>query len=512
MVSLLKTIKLNGHSLTLDEIKLVAYNKAKIALDESAFDFIKKGSDLIEEWVNKEEVIYGITTGFGDLSKVKIPAEKSKLLQENLIKSHASGVGESLPKEIVRTVMLLRINTLIRGFSGITLETLNLLVELLNRDICPIIPSQGSVGASGDLAPLAHMALALIGEGKALYKEKILNIKDIFKAEGLTPTPLNPKEGLALINGTPVMTAIGALATIKALNLVKIADIAAATSLEALRGVPYAFDEKIHELRPHPGQRIVAQNIRKLIKKSQIIQKYKKQRVQDAYSLRCVPQVHGAIRDALDFVKSKIEIEINSVTDNPIIFPEEKIALSGGNFHGEPIAIAMDLLSIAMAELANISERRVARLVDNHLSGLPHFLTPQGGINSGFMIPQYVCASIVSENKVLAHPASVDSIPTSANQEDHVSMGTYAARKAYKITENTQKVLGIEILTACQGLDFLKPLEPGEGVKAAYKQIRKEIPFLEKDDILYQYITKAIDLIENPDFIKNIEDAIGKIS
>ncbi|MCF7934868.1 MAG: histidine ammonia-lyase [Synergistales bacterium] len=504
-------IELNGHSLTLDEIVKVAREGYTITLDPAAEAFVQRGAEMVSSWVEQEKVIYGITTGFGDLATVMIPQDQSTRLQENLLKSHSCGVGEPLPEDITRATMLLRINTLTRGFSGISLPTLTQLAHYLNEGIHPIIPAQGSVGASGDLCPLSHLAIPLLGLGEVIYKGRRMQTAEALRETGMEPVSLQPKEGLALNNGTTVMTAVGALAVYDALQLAKTADITASLSLEALHGVPYAFDERTHELRPHIGQRRVAGNIRRLIDGSHIIDEYKGNRVQDAYSLRCAPQVHGASRDTLDFVHQKIGIEINSVTDNPLIFPSSEEAISGGNFHGQPIAISMDYLGIAMAEFANISERRVARLVDHKLSGLPPFLIQNSGLNSGFMIPQYVSAALVSENKVLAHPASVDSIPTSANQEDHVSMGMHAARKAMEILGNTRKALAIELLCAAQGIDFSRPLAPGKGADAAHRRVRKEIPFIEEDTCMYTLIDQALRLVREGAVTEAVEAQIGEL-
>ncbi len=505
-------IVLTGHTLTIEEIVRVAREGATVELDSEAAAFVRRGAEMVQEWVDSEKVVYGVSTGFGDLANVTISPEQSRTLQENLLKSHACGVGEELPEEVVRATMLLRVNTLIRGFSGISLETLNQLVSYLNLGIHPVIPSQGSVGASGDLCPLSHLAVSLLGIGEVNYKGRRMSTEEALKEVVLEPIRLNPKEGLALNNGTTALTALAVLVAFDAVTLLKTADISAALSLEALHGVPFAFDKRTHELRPHTGQKNVAANMRRLIDASEIIEKHKHERVQDAYSLRCVPQVHGATRDALEYVIQKLEIEINSVTDNPIIFPADKDVISGGNFHGQPIAIAMDFLGIAMAEIASISERRVARLVDHKLSGLPPFLVEDSGVNSGFMIPQYVCASIVSENKTLSHPASVDSIPTSANQEDHVSMGFWASRKASQILENAFKVLGIEVMAACQGIDFSAPLSAGTGTKAAYEAVRKELPYLKEDTFLHPFIKRSVELVKSGDILSAVEAEVGELA
>ena len=508
-----KVIELDGLSLTFADIVSVAREGYKVKLSDTAVRAVKEASELVEAWASSDQVVYGITTGFGDLASVKISPKDRRLLQENLMRSHACGVGTPYPVDVTRAIMLLRINTLSRGYSGISLTTLSGLIDLLNARIHPLIPCQGSVGASGDLCPLSHLGIALLGEGDAEYKGKIVPVKEAMAAEGLRPVSLGAKEGLALNNGTTVMNAVGVLAIVDAERLAKTADIVAAMSLEALHGVPYAFDARTHALRTFKGQGDVASNIRRLIEDSAIIEHYKADRVQDAYSLRCAPQVHGASRDALAYVRSVLEVEINSVTDNPLIFPNDKEALSGGNFHGQPLALAMDFFGIAMAEFASISERRQARMVDTSLSGLPPFLIEDSGINSGFMIPQYTSAALVSENKVLAHPSSVDSIPTSANQEDHVSMGAYSARKAVSILENARKVVAIEMLLAAQALDFsLASHRPGRGTLAAYECVRKSIPYIKKDGYLHPVIQCALDLTERGAVVDAVEAAIGVLA
>ena len=504
-------LELNGHSLRLEDVVGVAREGRKIALDRSAVAFVERGSRMVRSWVEDGRIIYGITTGFGDLASQLIPPDKSEKLQENLLTSHACGVGEPFPEEIVRAIMLLRINSLIRGFSGISMKTLSRLVDFLNIGLHPVIPCKGSVGASGDLCPLSHLAISLLGLGEVFFQGKRMKASVALRSAGLEPITLGPKEGLALNNGTAAMTGVAAMAVWEAMAVLKTADIVGAMSLEALHGVPFAFDHRTHELRPHQGQIKVAKNIRCLVSGSRILEKFGNERVQDAYSLRCIPQVHGASRDGVQYVKNVIQIEINSVTDNPLIFPAEGEAISGGNFHGQPVALAMDFFGMAMAEIGNISERRTARLVDGKLSGLPPFLVENSGINSGFMIPQYVAAALVSENKVLAHPSSVDSIPTSANQEDHVSMGMYSARKGKEILDNVKKILAIELLLAAQGLDFSSPLEPGAGTGAAYRKLREEIPYLEKDVFLHPMIDRIIKGVEDRSYLKAVEEATGEL-
>ena len=503
---------LNGHSLTLEQLINVSRCGATVRLSEESVSLINRASGLIENWVANNRVVYGVTTGFGDLATVKVDAARTRLLQENLIRSHAVGVGAPLPEEAVRAIMLLRLNGLICGHSGITLETLTQLVNFINLGITPVVPEQGSVGASGDLCPLSHIAAAMLGEGDVFYKGERLPALEALTRAGLKPVRLHPKEGLALNNGTAALTGLGALALWDALTLEKNADIIGALSLEALHGVPYAFDERTHALRPHKGQNDVARNIRRLIENSQIIDKYKGARVQDAYSLRCMPQVHGASRDALAYVKERIETEMNSVTDNPLIFPDDEAALSGGNFHGQPIALAMDFFAIAVSEYGSISERRCARMVDKSLSnGLPPFIINDSGVNSGFMITQYTAAAVASENKTLAHPASVDSIPTSANQEDHVSMGYWASLKGTRVLRNVEQILGIEAMDACQGINFSLPLALGRGTKAAFEAYREQIPYLEKDTFLNPIMTKSIALVRSGALVDAVEREIGPL-
>jgi histidine ammonia-lyase len=506
------TVRLDGMSLTLEDVLRVARDGWGVELDEEAARKVEEASAAVKAWENSDDVVYGITTGFGDLATVNISRKDRRLLQENLLKSHACGVGEPFSEQITRAMMLLRINSLIRGFSGISLATLHQFVAFLNLGITPVVPSQGSVGASGDLCPLSHLALPLLGHGKVRYKGRVMLAAKALQAAGLKPVQLGAKEGLALNNGTASMGAMGVVALMAAEDLAKTADIAAALSIEALHGVPYAFDARTHALRAHRGQGRVAENIRRLIEGSEIIEKHRFGRVQDAYSLRCVPQVHGATRDALEYVRKTLETEINSVTDNPIIFTEDGVAISGGNFHGQPLALAMDFFGIAVAELASISERRQARLVDTSLSGLPPFLVEDSGLNSGFMIAQYTSAALVSENKVLAHPSSVDSIPTSANQEDHVSMGAFSARKALSILDNARKVLAIELFAASQALDFSRLLKPGAGTVAAHDCVRSVVPYLKHDEYLHPLIERVETLLSRGAVVRAVEEAIGPLN
>ncbi len=501
-----------GKPLTIEDVVRVARERAPVALDAEARARVRRGRAYIERLVAAGEVVYGVTTGFGKFAQVRIPPEDVRQLQRNLLLSHAMGVGDPLPTEVVRAMMLLRAQSLAFGHSGVREEVLDLLIAMLNRGVHPVVPAQGSVGASGDLAPLAHMSLPLIGEGEAEYRGQILPGGEALRMAGLRPLTLEAKEGLALINGTQGMTAIAALVVHDAWELCIAADIVAAMSLEALKGSLRPFDPRVVQVRPHPGAALVAANVRKLGANSPIHKSHEHcGKVQDAYSLRCIPQVHGATRDALAHVREVVAREMNSVTDNPLVYPEEETVISAGNFHGQPIALAMDYAKMAIAELANISERRIEYMLDPALSGLPAFLARQGGLHSGLMISQYTAASLVSENKVLAHPASVDSIPTSANQEDHVSMGMTAARQARQVLENARWVLAIELVNAGQALDFHKPLEPGPGVKAALMALREVVPPLERDRIVAPDIRAARELIVSGRLRAAVEAVVGPL-
>lgn len=504
----LSLILIDGNSLTLEEIVEVARNNSQVDLTPTAVEKVNRTRELVDRFVNDEKIVYGITTGFGKFSDVAISKDETEELQRNLIISHACGVGNPLDEEIVRGIMLLRANALSKGHSGIRLSTLKTLIEMLNKGVHPIIPEKGSLGASGDLAPLSHMVLVMIGEGEAMYQGKKMTGKEAMEAAGIPTITLTSKEGLALINGTQVMTAIGALTIYDCKQLLKLADIAAALTVEAQRGIIDAFDWKVHHVRPHQGQQQTAKNLLSLLESSTFATRQGEIRVQDAYTLRCIPQIHGASRDAVEYVEGRVNIEINSATDNPLIFPDEEEVISGGNFHGQPMALSFDFLGIAIAELANVSERRIERLVNPQLSGLPAFLTAKGGLHSGFMIAQYAAAALVSENKVLAHPASVDSIPSSANQEDHVSMGTIAARKAREIYNNTINVLAIELMSAAQAIDFYKDFELGKGTSEAYKIIRNHVPTLQEDRVMYHDINKSAALVTSHEIVKAVEKLV----
>ncbi|WP_102400040.1 histidine ammonia-lyase [Haloimpatiens massiliensis] len=503
----MEKIKINGNILTLQEVIKVSRENYEIELEEEAKGKILDSRKIIDDIVEKEKVVYGVTTGFGKFSEVSITQDDCKTLQRNLIISHACGFGESFSTEVVRAIMLLRINALAKGYSGIRLETLNTLIDMLNKGVHPVIPEKGSLGASGDLAPLAHMVLPMLGEGEAEYKGEILPGKVAMEKAGIETIDLVAKEGLALINGTPVMTGVGAISLYDAINLIKTADIACALSAEALRGITDAYDLRLHVVRPHAGQINTAKNLLNLTEGSTFVTRQGEVRVQDAYTLRCAPQVHGASKDAVNYVKERVEIEINSVTDNPIVTREGDV-ISGGNFHGQPMALSFDFLGIAVSEIANISERRLERLINYQLNDLPPFLVKHGGLNSGFMITQYAAAALVSENKVLAHPASVDSIPSSANQEDHVSMGTIAARKSREILKHAQRVLATEILAACQAIDFREGFTLGKGTKEAYECVRKHIDFIENDIVMYKELDKCTELVSSGEILKAVEDKV----
>ncbi len=504
----LKTVTLDGNSLTFAQVEAVAYgapNAPRVEISAEAARLVTRAAEAVQTLLKRGIVAYGITTGFGAFKDRMIPPEQVELLQRNIIVSHAVGVGNPFDIPTTRAIMLIRANTLAHGHSGIRLLTLQLLVEMLNRGIHPVIPEKGSLGASGDLAPLAHMALPLIGEGMAEYQGEIMSGAEAFQRAGLKPITLAAKEGLALTNGTSVMTALGVLQTLRAERYSQTADIAGSLSLEALNGTDLAYDERIHNLRPYPRQKECAAYLRHLLKDSQFTREHTSLNVQDAYTLRCIPQVHGAVRDAIAYARWIFEIELNAVTDNPLIFVDDQdeiTVLSGGNFHGEPLAIAMDYLALSVAELGNISERRIMRLTDecSNTHVLPAFLTQQGGLNSGFMILQYTAAALVTENKVLAHPASVDSIPTSANVEDHVSMGVTAALKLRSVLDNVERILAIELMSAAQGVDFRRQVIGadkvlGQGTRGVYALLRQHIPFIESDTPLAEYIEKSRQLV-----------------
>lgn len=500
----MKTFFIDGNSITVDSLWEMTHEQGQYKLTAEATKKIKSSRDYIENRIRNGEVMYGVNTGFGAFSSVRISDDQIEQLQKNLIRSHSVGIGEPFSKMQSKAMMILRANTLARGHSGVRVEVVEKILEFLNQDVIPVIPQQGSVGASGDLAPLSHLALALIGEG------------DVWGGsfKGIAPLELKAKEGLSLINGCQVMTAVGLLALFEARDLLKIADIAGATSLEGLRGSRKPFDPLISAARPHPGEAPTARNLIKVMGESSEISTshaVNDPRVQDAYSLRCMPAVHGAAKMALQYSTKVLETEANSSTDNPLVFAESGKILSCGNFHGMPVAHAMDFASIAVSSLASISHERISKFISTQMSELPPFLAPDGGLNSGHMIVQVASASLVSENKVLSHPASVDSMPTSAEKEDHVSMGSIAARKFSQIVKNAQNVFAMELLCGTQALDLILPLKPAEGVGVAYNEIRKKVPFAKEDRVFSKDIKLILELFLNRTLIERVEDRVGPL-
>src|SRR3954447_25978339 len=508
-------IRLTGDDLGIADVWTVAVDRAAVDLSDRSRERMRAARELVERTAHgAREHTYGVNTGFGRFVSRSIPEELTEELQFRLLRSHACGVGEPYPHEIIRAALVLRANALAKGTSGARVELVEALVEILNRGLVPYVPSRGSVGASGDLAPLAHLALPLIGEGSAWLDGELLDGADALRAVGLEPVRLAAKEGLSLINGTQFMAAFGALGLMRARRLTLAADIACALSLEALQGSRTSFIPQIHTLRPLRGQADSAANVLRLLEGSAIIEAHLWcDKVQDAYSLRCAPQVHGAARDLLDYVDYTVSVELNAATDNPLVLLDDEALVSNGNFHGQPLAFALHALAMATSELASISERRVERLVNPNLSdGLPAFLTTDGGLNSGFMIPQYVAAALVSENKVLCHPASVDSIPTSAGQEDHVSMGNAAALKCWTVLGNVERALAIELLAAAQGVEFLAPLHPGRGARAAHDFVRSLSPTVIEDRTLSADIELLAAAIRSGELVNAVELEVGELA
>ncbi len=513
-------LSINGEGLLIDDVVSVAGGRPA-ELDPAALPALERSRAAVERLVAGGVIAYGITTGFGHFKDHIIPPEQARTLQRNLLLSHAVGVGPLLPEEVVRAMLVVRANTLAKGFSGVRPVLVQHLLDILNLGIVPLIPSQGSLGASGDLAPLAHMALVLIGEGQAGYQGEVLSGADALRRAGLEPLVLQEKEGLALVNGTTFMVGYGALLVRRAINLTLTADAAACLSLEALHGTARAYDARVHALRPHPRQIDCAKFLRELLAGSEFLRGADSQNVQDAYTLRCVPQVHGAVRDAIAYAQWVINIELNAVNDNPIILLDEETGepevISAGNFHGEPVAIAMDYASLALTELGNMSERRTARLVDAdcNQAGLPMFLTAHGGLESGLMMLQYTAAALASENKVLAHPASADSIPTSANTEDHVSMGATAVRQMAQILDHLETIVAIELICAAQGVDFQRRnsgrdrMQLGQGTAIAYELVRRQVPFIEHDTLLAPYIEAVRRLVASGEIKQAVERVAG---
>src|SRR5438093_1281686 len=506
-------IRLNGHDLTIRDVVLVARKGEPIGLDRAAEKAVEAAAKYVRRLVSSSEPVYGVTTGFGELATVRVSPEDARALQRNLVRSHAVGTGAPLADDVVRAILVLRANALAAGRSGVRPALIDLLADMTNRGVLPLIPEHGSVGASGDLAPLAHLALVVIGEGEASYEGQRLNGAEALKRAGLKPQTLEPKEGLALINGTQVMTALACLALHDAEVLAVSADIVGAMSAEALRATDRAWDVALHQTRPYAGQLRVAANLRALTEGSAIVASHRSNdpRVQDAYSVRCMPQVHGAVRDSLAHVRHVLEIEINSVTDNPLVFPELERVISGGNFHGEPVAIACDLATIAVTELADISEARIERLMDPHFSDLPPFLTPKPGLNSGLMVAQYGAAALLTEIRLLATPASIHSIPTSAGMEDHVSMGVHAARKFRHAVRLAADVLATEALVAAQGLDLLGQV-PAAPVASARRVVREVSPRLEDDRSLARDIARLGDLIRSEVLLTSVRQLVRELA
>lgn len=484
-------VELTGSSLTVEQLKRVCLEQEKVKISDESMEQVQKSRLAVDRIVSEKKTIYGITTGFGKFSDVVINEADVQELQLNLIRSHACGVGHPFPEVVSRAMMVLRLNALLKGFSGVRPVLVETLAELINQSVHPYIPQQGSLGASGDLAPLSHLALVLIGEGKVHGENgEPIDSAAVLHEKGIQPIVLQAKEGLALINGTQAMTAMGAINYIEAEQLAYDSEWIAALTMEGLEGIIDAFHPAIHEARGYPQQLAVAKRMSEWVEGSQLITRQGEKRVQDAYSIRCTPQVHGASWQALDYVKEKLEIEMNAATDNPLIFEGGDLVISGGNFHGQPIALAMDFMKIAVAELANISERRIERLVNPQLNDLPPFLSPEPGLQSGAMIMQYAAASLVSENKTLAHPASVDSIPSSANQEDHVSMGTIAARHAGMIIQNVRRVLAIECICAMQAVEYKGIEKVSPKLRTKWEQLRSIVPSMKKDRVFSEDIEK----------------------
>jgi histidine ammonia-lyase len=484
------SLALNGQPLTLEELAAVAYEKITVILHPEARRRMEASRAVVERYLATGATVYGINTGFGKMSEVSIPPDQLAELQLNLVRSHACGVGDSLTEVDIRGMLLLRANVLAKGTSGVRVLVAEHLLSMLEKNICPVVPARGSVGASGDLAPLAHLALGMIGEGEVFYRGKRMGAQDALRAASISPLRLAPKEGLALLNGTQAMAAVGGLALLRAERVARLASLAGAMTLEALKGTPTAFDERIHAARPHPGQVEVARHLRSLLAQSEIRESHREHdpRVQDAYCLRCMPQVHGAVLDGLAQGRRVIEIEMGSATDNPLVFVAEKNSgarneiLSGGNFHGAPLAYVFDYAAIVLTDLMSICERRIDRLVNPDLNeGLPPFLTPHAGVSSGYMVAHVAAAALLAEARVLAHPAAVDSVPTSGGKEDHVSMGMTAAWKLRQIVENAESVLAIELMAAAEGLEYRRPLKPAERVESAWTQVRRVVARLERD-------------------------------
>lgn len=510
-----KVFKLTGTNLSLEDLSIIAKarpGEVKLEIEPSSWEKMNKSREVVLDIVNKGKPVYGINTGFGALASKQIATEDLEQLQYNLIRSHCTGVGQPFSREITRAIMLSRANCLIQGFSGVTPETIALLLDFINFGINPVIPEKGSVGASGDLAPLSHIALALIGEGEVEFEGKIMKSDFAIHQIGKSPAKLGAKDGLALINGTSVMLALGTLALVEAKKIVKLADIISCLTLDAVRGTASAFDERISLLKPQPGQLDVSRNLLKIIQGSEIISSHKDDgKVQDPYSLRCIPQVHGACRQTLRHAEEVLNIELNSVTDNPLVFADTGDVISGGNFHGEALALMMDYLAMGLSEICNIAERRVEKMMNPSFSDLPAFLTKNSGLNSGLMIAHVTMAALASENKYLCHPASVDSIPTSTDKEDHVSMGVTSGRKLHEVLSNVQHGLAIELLCNTQGIEFLRPMKTSQALEKVVTLIRKHVQPIEQDRTFHKDIESLTKLIKTDEIVREVESVIGAL-
>ena len=503
-------VELKGEGLIIEDVERVARHSERLELSQQAIKNIETCRKVVEDLIAQDVPIYGVTTGIGEFARIRISAEQSAELQRRIIYSHAAGTGDPIREDVIRGMMTLRANVLAKGYSGVRLSIAQILVDMVNKGVHPVVHEKGSLGVSGDLSPMSQMAEVCLGEGEAFYKGEGLPGAEALKRAGLKPIDLTYKEGLGLINGSQTCTAGAALNLVDARNLLKNAMIASSMTIDALKGVPKAYDARLHAVRPYKGQNVVAHNLRTLMADSEIIAD-KSGKVQDGYSMRCTPQVYGPSVDAWFYAREQVEIEMNSAADNPLFFPGDNITLAGGNFHGQSIGMVMDLMCIAMSEIANLSERHTNRLLNPTLSGLPDFLVEGRGLNSGFMVAQYTAAALVSENKVLSHPSTVDSISVSADQEDHVAMTPIAVRKLREILKNVGAVLAVEMMSAAQAFDFRKPLKPGRGTRVAYNVIRQHVTHLDDDRVLYPDINKIADLIRNGTILKAVEAEVGDL-
>lgn len=509
----MQKFQLSGDNLTVELAKKIADENFEISLSAESRKRVNSSRKIVEKWVRDGTSVFGVTTGIGEFKDALIPQKETEKFQQNLIISNCTAIGEPLPKDIVRLMLLLRINSFAKGYSGVRVELIELLIRIFNLRVVPYIPSQGSVGTSGDIVPLAHLAAFIIGEGFVFDESgKVRRSKTILRKNNIQPLKLGAKEGVSLITGTQMMTAYAVEIVDRASKLSKLADIAGALTIEALGSSQKAFEDELQMVRPHKGQIRSASNLRKLLKTTDLKLPFaENSKALDSYSIRCMPQVHGAVKDIIDYTYEVINTEINSATDSLLVFPESHEYIEGGNFHGEPVALAMDYLKIALSELGSISERRTARLVDGNLSGLPRFLAHHGRMDSGLMLEQYTAAALVSENKILCQPASVDSIPASTSREDHSSFGSISSRRCFDVLANVEKIISIEMLCSCQGIDFLKPMKNGKGTSAAYNRIRKKVSFIENDVNLNEYLKQISDAILDPEFIQYVESKAGRL-